>query len=67
MVLHGMYHSTSLSSNETHYITLSSEEGPQKLIDTLPILRVPVDREGEDNGTPLQYFRLENPMDGGAW
>ena len=22
---------------------------------------------GEDNGTPLQYFRLENPMDGGAW
>ena len=23
------------------------------------------DREG--NGTPLQYFCLENPMDGGAW
>ena len=22
---------------------------------------------GEGNGTPLQYFRLENPMDGGAW
>ena len=22
---------------------------------------------GEDNGTPLQYFCLENPMDGGAW
>ena len=21
----------------------------------------------EGNGTPLQYFRLENPMDGGAW
>ena len=21
---------------------------------------------GEDNGTPLQYFCLENPMDGGA-
>ena len=21
----------------------------------------------EDNGTPLQYSRLENPMDGGAW
>ena len=20
----------------------------------------------EGNGTPLQYFRLENPMDGGA-
>ena len=27
----------------------------------LPIL------PGEDNGTPLQYSRLENPMDGGAW
>ena len=23
--------------------------------------------EGEGNGTPLQYSRLENPMDGGAW
>ena len=22
---------------------------------------------GEDNGTPLQYSYLENPMDGGAW
>ena len=21
----------------------------------------------KDNGTPLQYFCLENPMDGGAW
>ena len=20
-----------------------------------------------DNGTPLQYFCLENPMEGGAW
>ena len=24
-------------------------------------------RYGEGNGTPLQYSRLENPMDGGAW
>ena len=23
--------------------------------------------EGEDNGNPLQYSCLENPMDGGAW
>ena len=23
--------------------------------------------KGEGNGTPLQYFCLENPMDGGAW
>ena len=22
---------------------------------------------GEGNGTPLQYFCLEDPMDGGAW
>ena len=22
---------------------------------------------GEGHGTPLQYFCLENPMDGGAW
>ena len=22
---------------------------------------------GEGNGTPLQYFGLENPMGGGAW
>ena len=22
---------------------------------------------GEGNGTPLQYFCLENPMDRGAW
>ena len=22
---------------------------------------------GEGNGTPLQYFCLENPMAGGAW
>ena len=24
-------------------------------------------KEGEGNGTPLQYCCLENPMDGGAW
>ena len=24
-------------------------------------------RDGEGNGAPLQYSRLENPMDGGAW
>ena len=26
-----------------------------------------VPNTGEGNGTPLQYFRQENPMDGGAW
>ena len=24
-------------------------------------------QNGEDNGSPLQYSCLENPMDGGAW
>ena len=24
-------------------------------------------KEGEGNGTPLQYSCPENPMDGGAW
>ena len=27
----------------------------------------PSHHHGEGNGTPLQYFCLENPMDGGAW
>ena len=25
------------------------------------------DSPGEGNGNPLQYFRMENSMDGGAW
>ena len=31
------------------------------------VLNVDVVLNGEGNGTPLQYSRLENPMDGGAW
>ena len=31
------------------------------------ILHAYVLSPGEDNGTPLQYSGLENPMDGGAW
>ena len=31
------------------------------------ISKCPVLTLGEGNGTPLQYFCLENPMDGGAW
>ena len=30
----------------------------------LGIVQLP---SGEGNGNPLQYFCLENPMDGGAW
>ena len=34
---------------------------------TCPGLRDAPCKEGEGNGTPLQYSCLENPMDGGAW
>ena len=30
-------------------------------------IRLPLEGRGEGNGTPLQYFYLENPMDRGAW
>ena len=31
------------------------------------IFRIWQHLDGEGNGTPLQYFCLENPVDGGAW
>ena len=31
------------------------------------ILQTSIHLFGEGNGTPLQYFCLENPMDGGVW
>ena len=36
-----------------------------KISEFILLLPNKVLREG--NGTPLQYFCLENPMDGGAW
>ena len=30
-------------------------------------LTAPANIIGEGDGTPLQYFRLENPVDGGTW
>ena len=30
-------------------------------------LEIPREHFREGSGTPLQYFCLENPMDGGAW
>ena len=30
------------------------------------LIRITAPITGEDNGTPLQYFCLENPMGGGA-
>ena len=39
-----------------------------KIMASGPITLRQIDWEtGEGNGTPLQYFCLENPMDGGAW
>ena len=38
-----------------------------KLWGSLLICRPGQSELGEGNGTPLQYFCLENPMDGGAW
>jgi len=34
---------------------------------TINDLVLVVNMYGEGNGTPLQYSRLENPMDGGTW
>ena len=31
------------------------------------VLQDDIKIRGEGNGTPLQYFFLENPMDGEAW
>ena len=36
-------------------------------LSTIYHLPVIIYQFGEGNGTPLQYFCLENPMDGGAW
>ena len=30
-------------------------------------MKTPSFLTGDGNGTPLQYSRLENPMEGGAW
>ena len=32
-----------------------------------PIKHPLIGKDGESNGTPLQYSCPENPMDGGAW
>ena len=37
---------------------------PSKCITRVPHIYFSI---GEGNGTPLQYFCLENPMDRGAW
>ena len=53
-----------------HWVSLSSLEGPE---DTIYLKNCTCQQRsksftiGEGNGTPLQYSRLENPMDGGDW
>ena len=39
-------------------------EGSRKKVENYANL---TEEGGESNGTPLQFFCLENPMDGGAW
>ena len=35
--------------------------------ENITIVNIYAPNIGEGNGTPLQYFCLENPLDGGAW
>ena len=35
--------------------------------DRIKRFHTPVGPQGEENGNPLQYSCLENPVDGGAW
>ena len=39
----------------------------QLVLHGMDILATLSNKNGEGNGTPLQYSCLENPMDGGAW
>ena len=41
-----------------------TEKGEQN---KMYILKIFIGLERKGNGTPLQYFCLKNPMDGGAW
>ena len=61
------------------YLAIVFEASPQEeyaiiinimmemMIDILAKIYRPASIIGEGNGHPLQYSRLENPMDGGAW
>ena len=54
-------------SRQEYWSGVPSPSPRNTVLHTLNILRSSNDREGEGNGTPLQYSCLENPMDGGAW
>ena len=49
--------STHMPTESFHHSPLASRESPESSSSPL----------AEGNGTPLQYSRLENPMDGRAW
>ena len=49
---------------QSHKTTLSPHFRCQSQVEVLYIYST---RNREGNGTPLQYSRLENPTDGGAW
>ena len=44
-----------------------NDPSTQEYPDSLIIIVRPYEPPREGNGTPLQYSRLENPMDRGAW
>ena len=46
---------------------LSHTKKSTKIINLKCIFVISYSLLGEGNGTRLQYFGLENPMDGGAW
>ena len=53
---------------ESEKVGLKLNIQKMKIMASGPITLRQIDWEtGEGNGTPLQYFCLENPMDGGAW
>ena len=53
---------------ESENVGLKLNIQKMKIMASGPITLRQIDWEtGEGTGTPLQYFCLENPMDGGAW
>ena len=64
--LDGVMDSTGMSMSKFQEI-MKDEEAWYAAIHGVAELEVTEQLNGEGNGTPVQYFCLENPMDGGAW
>ena len=56
-----------LSEQEAKDSFWNMQEHPTLLLSEESILLEPNLLDGEGSGIQLQYSRLENPMDGGAW